>query len=117
LGTVEPGFNFSGLILGFLSLYRIHHILNMYLKQTWAWFSMVMMLFLCGYGVYLGRFSRYNSWDIMCKPHNLFNEIYMDFRYPVHNIEAFAFSATTALLMLACYLSLVVFKTYSHDKQ
>lgn len=110
-------FAWNGLLLGFLSLNRMHLIFLKHLKPAIAWCSMFAVLLLCGYGVYLGRFSRFNTWDILNRPHHLFSEIYSDFRYPLLNIEAFAFALVTALLMLACYLSLVVFKSYNHGNR
>lgn len=65
----------TGLLLGYCSLLRVGEAL----RQRWGarveWgFSMVALL-LCGFGVYLGRFLRWNSWDALVQPAGLLKSI------------------------------------------
>src|SRR6478609_6485504 len=61
----------NGLILGFTSLMNVELFLSRYLKPIWVTVSVFISLFLCSYGVFLGRFLRLNSWDIASKPVDL----------------------------------------------
>jgi uncharacterized membrane protein len=65
----------AGLIMGLISVYRIEK----YLVQKFArWqVSLIMpaIFFLSSFGVYLGRYLRWNSWDILANPAELFLSI------------------------------------------
>ena len=61
-------FALNGLLLFFISIYDMHkHLLSrMSLKMTWI--ITVVTLLLSAFGIYLGRFLRWNSWDIIANP-------------------------------------------------
>ncbi|NCI47530.1 DUF1361 domain-containing protein [Sediminibacterium soli] len=61
----------NGLILGLVSLMNIEKFLHKFLKPLWVNTCVVFSLLLCGYGVFIGRFLRYNSWDIVTDPGSL----------------------------------------------
>jgi uncharacterized membrane protein len=61
----------NGLILGFTSLMNVELFLSRHIKPVWVTVSVFISLFLCSYGVFLGRFLRLNSWDIASKPVDL----------------------------------------------
>ncbi|MCL5245215.1 DUF1361 domain-containing protein [Cellulophaga sp. 20_2_10] len=61
----------NGLLLGLFSMIDIYHILKSKYDAKNANFFMIYLCLLCGYGVYLGRFLRFNSWDLFTKPHIL----------------------------------------------
>jgi uncharacterized membrane protein len=68
-------FAWTGLLFGFLSLMKIEKLYtNFFTVKQVAWFSTVI-LFLASFGVYLGRFLRWNSWDIINNPGHLFYDI------------------------------------------
>jgi uncharacterized membrane protein len=58
----------TGLILGIYSLSIIHHLLEKYWGNFKAWCMILTCIFLSGFGIYLGRFSRFNSWDLFTHP-------------------------------------------------
>jgi len=51
-----------------------------------------IILFLCGFGVYLGRFLRYNSWEIISNPQILISDVFNIFFSPFQNSEAWLFT-------------------------
>lgn len=65
-------FAFSGLITGFLSL----RIVERQVKAAWgraaAWAVTLVTLIASGVGVTVGRFDRYNSWDVATQPFTIF---------------------------------------------
>ena len=61
-------FAFTGLVLAFLSLHRMHALVAR--RRGWisGWAFVFGIAFLTGFGVYLGRFERWNSWDVVTQP-------------------------------------------------
>ena len=56
--------SFLGLVLAFASLKNTEHYLKLYFRNELVNFIIFMLLFAGSYGVYLGRFERWNSWDV-----------------------------------------------------
>lgn len=61
-------FAWTGLLLGFASLYLVQMILRRALGATVAWIGVLGALGLASVGVYVGRFVRFNSWDALLHP-------------------------------------------------
>ena len=69
----------TGLLLTMVSLINIHTvILKKYNGKYASRFTFIISL-LCGYGIYLGRVLRFNSWDAIQAPKLLFTEIFFSF--------------------------------------
>jgi uncharacterized membrane protein len=61
-------FSFNGLILGYLSLYLFHEqLLKRLDRRTSAGFVAVVLL-VCSFAIYLGRYLRWSTWDIVLHP-------------------------------------------------
>jgi uncharacterized membrane protein len=69
-------FVWNGLLLGFASLLDIHCILLKIYTVKKSWCIIISILFLSSYGIYLGRFERLNSWDIIVHPYRLFHHLF-----------------------------------------
>jgi uncharacterized membrane protein len=63
----------------------------------------MMVLFLCSYGIYLGRFLRYNSWDIVSNPVALASSILYACIHPFQHSRTWGFSITFACLLALVY--------------
>lgn len=61
-------FAWTGLLLGFASLYLVQMILRRAAGATVAWVGVLGALGLASVGVYVGRFVRFNSWDALLHP-------------------------------------------------
>ncbi len=68
-------FAWTGLLLGFLSLRDMEHILQKSMSRTLVSIISAGLLFLGSFGVYLGRYLRWNSWDIVQQPSGLLYDI------------------------------------------
>jgi uncharacterized membrane protein len=75
-------FVYTGVILGFSSLYLIHKQLRRRLttKATAGWIAAT--LFICSAAIYLGRDLRWNSWDILTNPGGLLFDIADRLQHP-----------------------------------
>src|SRR5688500_5404663 len=61
-------FAWTGLLLGFASLYLVQMILRRAAGEAAAWVGVLGALALASVGVYIGRFIRFNSWDALLHP-------------------------------------------------
>lgn len=68
-------FAWTGLLFGFLSLLEIEKIALQYMSSAKVTTLIIALLFTSSFGVYLGRFLRWNSWDIISNPLGLFSDI------------------------------------------
>jgi len=57
-----------GLVLGFVSVYLVQVVVARRVGHVAGWALAWVALVLSGVGVYLGRFQRWNSWDILTEP-------------------------------------------------
>ena len=65
----------NGLLLGLLSMLDMFALIRERYGSRVARYTLFKVCLLCGYGIYLGRFLRFNSWDITTKPLTLFYQI------------------------------------------
>ena len=61
-------FAFIGHIIGLISLLILHRLIRVKLNRRWGWGFAATAIALGGYGIYIGRFERLNSWDIVRDP-------------------------------------------------
>ena len=97
---VVTSFAYNGLMLFFLSLLDMESILKSFIKGKKRFYLMTFILFLTGFGIYLGRFLRYNSWEIVQNPLALFGDIMEIVIHPTGHIQAWVFT-----LMFGAFLS------------
>jgi uncharacterized membrane protein len=69
-------FAFTGVMLGWLSLMEVQDFLKSRHSRGVARGLTFVALILCSYGIYLGRFQRWNSWDILTNPVALFQDMF-----------------------------------------
>jgi uncharacterized membrane protein len=63
-----------GTLSGLLSLRIVHQILRQKFDSLFSWFILLIVFLFTGYGIFLGRFLRLNSWNIV-HPHQLLLKI------------------------------------------
>jgi uncharacterized membrane protein len=97
---LNSSFAFIGHIIGLISLLILHRIIETRYDRRWGWAFVVVAIGMGGYGIYIGRFERLNSWDVVRAPMRtlrvgLFN---------LFNLKAVAFSLCFALFIFLTYL-------------
>jgi uncharacterized membrane protein len=60
-----------------------------------------------GFGVYLGRFPRWNSWDVLTDPTALLLDVWSRLSNPLANSRTFVFSMLFSLCLAAMYFVMV----------
>lgn len=96
----------TGLVLGFVSLYMMQTVVARMLGRMASWAFIAAVAGLSGFGVYLGRILRFNSWDVMFKPAALYHGIGQWAANPLEHPVSFAFPALFALFLFITYLML-----------
>ena len=100
-------FAWTGLMLGFASLHLIHRALARLLPPAAGWLVVVAGLGLCAFGISLGRFQRWNSWDVLTQPHALFPDVLSRMFHPLAYPRTTATTLGFAAFLLLAYLSLI----------
>ena len=65
----------AGLFFGYLSLLDVHEKIQNRFGKRIGWIVALGSQFACGFGIYLGRFLRFNSWEVLTNPRGLFSKI------------------------------------------
>lgn len=96
-------FTFSAVIMGYISVYMIHVELRKHLSINSAW-AIVGILFLASsFAIYLGRFTRWNTWDILLKPAGLLFDVSDRFVNPAAHSETYQVTLVFFALFFSVY--------------
>jgi len=90
--------SWNGIMIATISLLRVEEFLRKCFNHKKVLLLLLFFIVLCGYGVYLGRFPRFNSWDIITNPTGLAYYITNSLIHPHRNISVWAFTATFSWL-------------------
>src|SRR3954452_14185238 len=80
----------TGVLLGFVSLYLVHAIVRHRLGSTIGWTGVLAALALVSAGVFLGRVKRWNSWDVVTQPRALLAQLHAHLADPASLARATA---------------------------
>lgn len=110
--VMTAAFAFIGHFIGLASMW----IMQSLMSAVWGkWASRIFLglaVVLAGFGIYLGRFSRLNSWDAIFSPFKVAGEVMDAFADP----KSIFFSLVFALFILLSYGALWSFKSLSLPK-
>jgi uncharacterized membrane protein len=78
-------------------------------EEKWQW-SEVLFIYpimcLNAFGIYLGRYLRYNSWDVISNPWGLFEDIVYLIIHPIRNRFDWSMILCYSVFMTLLYLSI-----------
>lgn len=80
-------FAWAGLYAGFKSLQDIQLMLGQFLSKPRTMFVISMLLFVAAFGVYIGRFERWNSWDLILHPLVVGADVFAKFSDPFSHMR------------------------------
>jgi uncharacterized membrane protein len=101
---VNLTFAVTGLMLGFGSLAIMQRLVTRARGRLAGWLFALTALALAGFGVYLGRFLRWSSWDALFSPLAVLADVAGPVIAPFEHLRAWGFSAVCALFLLLGYL-------------
>jgi uncharacterized membrane protein len=108
-GLVFFAFAATGLLLAFASLYLVQATVARRRSPTWGWAVAAASIGLGSYGIYLGRIQRWNSWDVLTHPSQLFHSVSAQIIDPVSNRTAVVLTVGFAVFLTAVYAILLAF--------
>lgn len=102
-------FALTALALGFVSLVLVQLVVTRALGAALGWLTAVFSLFAASFGIYLGRVLRFNSWDVVKRPHRLFELARLRIDDPFGNRYLIGFTLALGGVLVLAYLGLYGF--------
>ena len=99
-------FALTGLMLGLLSLYFVHAVVQSQFGAMVGWLFVVTTAVLGGVGVYIGRFLRWNSWDVFANPLTLLNDLVTNLFNPDLFLKATVTTGMLTAVFMVAYIIL-----------
>jgi uncharacterized membrane protein len=110
-------FAWTGLLLGVASLSVMQEMIREKFNSLVGWVFAISMTILSSIGVYLGRFMRWNSWDLLQDPIPIAKDMYAIVRHPITNLPTYIFTILFTLLFLFIYLTVHLFSSAVREKE
>ncbi len=85
-------FTIVGLMLGTISAMQVERLIKEKIGKKKSTYVSLGIFFLVSFGVALGRFFRFNSWDVFVTPHLFIKQVAFSLITPYIWIESIAFS-------------------------
>ncbi|CCH51828.1 protein of unknown function DUF1361 [Fibrisoma limi BUZ 3] len=96
-------FALTGLLAGLYSTLLVHRMIRPLTEHSLAWVLMIGCQLLSGFGIYLGRFGRWNSWHILTKPSLLLNAVTSSYQDHLSLKLTLAYGFVLTVLYVAFY--------------
>jgi len=96
-------FAWTGLVFGFASLKHIESLVGQYVAKPLVNVLVTVLLFGASFGIYLGRFLRWNSWDVVSQPFCLLDDIAVRVLNPLDHGRTWAVTLLLGMLLNMMY--------------
>ena len=100
-------FAWTGLLLGVFSLFLMHDIVRRAFGRIAGWFFVLVIGTLSSLGIYIGRFLRWNSWDLLLNPYDRLMEFLYYATHP--SLRSIIFIGVFAAFFIFVYITLYAF--------
>lgn len=94
----------NGLALAIVSLQDMHGLVERLFNKTIGWAFTLFVLVLSSFGIYLGRYLRFNSWDVVSNPITLFSDIWDRIAHPLAHPQTYGVTIVFSLFLTFFYL-------------
>lgn len=108
---------FNGYVFGFMSVYIVHRELLKRLKAKHAHIIIAGVFFLSSFAIYLGRYLRWNTWDVLLHPIGLLFDVSDRFINPTSHPQAFSTTVIFFLMLGSMYMVLYELARLIRSKQ
>ena len=100
-------FAWNGIILGILSLHKMERVIEEKFNRKIKLLFIYGIMWLNALGIYIGRYLRFNSWDIITNPFGLTADIVYLCVHPFRNFMEWAMIFCFSVLMTFIYLMII----------
>ena len=105
----------TGLFLGLVSLFLMQALVRRAAGTLASWAFALGVLGVSGFGIYIGRFLRWNSWDLLISPGGLLADLLDAAQHPLLHARSLAFSGLFSLFLVSAYFMFVAFTQLQLD--
>lgn len=99
-------FAWNGILCGIISLRRVEILIALLRGKQFSIVLVFAVMWLSAFGVYIGRFLRYNSWDVITDPFSLAGEILDMILHPLANEYAWGMTLCYSVFMTLVYFTI-----------
>ena len=100
-------FAWNGILCGIISLQRVEIIMiKLFRRKSFSLFFVFAVMWLSAFGVYIGRYLRFNSWDIVTDPFSLSEEILNMIIHPFYNLYPWGMILCYSIFMTFLYFTI-----------
>ena len=99
-------FAWTGLFLGIYSLRLMQGMVQDYAGGVVGWMFVLASLGLSGLGIYMGRFLRWNSWDLVFHPQAVVSDVAVRLANPLDNPRTVGVTMLFAAILFISYVTL-----------
>ena len=99
-------FAWNALLMGMLSVRHMEKIMEARWMYRFNWLFIYPVMLLNGLGIYIGRYLRFNSWDVISNPFRLLAGIIHILLHPVYYRNAWAMIICFSFFLSILYTTL-----------
>ena len=109
-------FAWNGLLLAFVSLHLVQQVVRRLAGAAWSWAAAVIVLALSAFGMSIGRFQRWNSWDLFSRPTELLADVMGRMLNPIDHPRTTAVTVIFGSFLLMAYLAVQAIGRMTNDE-
>ena len=109
--------SWNGLLLGFISLHNVERFLLTQFGARLVNGTIWLFMILCAFGIYAGRYLRWNSWDVIANPYDIMRDVKYIALNPQDNMRTWGVTFIFSALMITCYLTIKSLKAITTNKE
>lgn len=98
-------FALNSLLYGVISIQHIFQIAKEIWNRRMAKLLIFFVVFLCGFGIYLGRYLRWNSWEFFTHPFQLIQDCIWSLIHPSYRIRTWGITVGFGSFLWFLFLS------------
>ncbi len=116
--AMMTSFIINGLILGYISVYIVHMQLLKLLKPRTVHIILGLVFLACGFATYLGRYLRWNTWDILLNPAGILFDLSERVINPILHIQTYIVTFVFFVVLISTYAVVYqLIRVLSHNPQ